>query len=42
MLIHIKFWFGESKGHLYIKWIGTHAEYTEICMANKQYTTTAY
>src|SRR5580692_2145117 len=26
-----KYWFGTSKVHLYIKWIGTHAEYTLLC-----------
>ena len=23
---------------LYVKWIGTHAEYTKLCQENKQYT----
>jgi mRNA interferase HigB len=34
--------FGESKVHLYIKWIGTHVEYTKICNENKQYAINNY
>ncbi|MHA4812335.1 type II toxin-antitoxin system HigB family toxin [Flavitalea flava] len=33
-----KYWFGKTKIHLYIKWIGTHAEYDILCKAKKQYT----
>lgn len=33
-----KYWFGSSKVHLYIKWIGTHAEYNRLCQSNMQYT----
>jgi len=29
--------FGINKVHLFIKWIGTHAEYTKLCKENKQY-----
>jgi mRNA interferase HigB len=37
-----KYWFGTSKVHLYIKWIGTHAEYTNLCKKNLQYTVDIY
>ena len=30
--------FGEKKAHLFICWVGTHAEYTELCNDNRQYT----
>src|SRR6516225_3048904 len=29
--------FGEKQVHLFICWIGTHAEYTELCGNNRQY-----
>jgi mRNA interferase HigB len=32
-----KYHFGETKVHLFIKWIGTHAEYTKLCNDSKQY-----
>ena len=32
-----KYHFGETKVHLFIKWIGTHAEYTKLCNDGKQY-----
>ena len=32
------FWFGPRMVHLYVKWIGTHAEYTKLCKQNLQYT----
>lgn len=32
------YYFGESKLHLFIKWIGTHAEYSKLCKTGKQYT----
>ena len=28
--------------HIFIKWIGTHAEYDKLCDLNKQYTVNAY
>ena len=31
------YFFGISKVHLFIKWIGTHAEYTKLCNERKQY-----
>jgi mRNA interferase HigB len=34
--------FGITRVHLYIKWIGTHAEYTELCDNNEQYTVNIY
>jgi mRNA interferase HigB len=37
-----KYWFGPSKVHLYIKWIGTHAEYTALCKKNLQYSVDNY
>lgn len=37
-----KYYFGVTKVHLYIKWIGTHAEYTKLCDKNKQYTVNSY
>jgi mRNA interferase HigB len=32
-----KYWFGQTRVHLYIKWIGTHALYTKLCRQGKQY-----
>lgn len=37
-----KYHFGRMRVHLYIKWIGTHAEYTKLCEDNKQYTVNMY
>lgn len=37
-----KYHFGLSKVHLYIKWIGTHTEYTKLCDDNKQYSVNCY
>ena len=37
-----KYHFGRTKVHLYIKWIGTHAEYSKLCRDNKQYTINIY
>jgi mRNA interferase HigB len=28
--------------HLYVKWIGTHAEYARLCKNNQQYTVSIY
>jgi mRNA interferase HigB len=33
-----KYQFGETEVHLYIKWIGTHANYTKLCNEKAQYT----
>jgi mRNA interferase HigB len=37
-----KYWFGASKVHLYIKWIGTHAEYNLLCKKKQQYSVNEY
>ena len=34
--------FGEREVHLFVCWIGTHAEYTKLCSDKKQYTVTDY
>lgn len=33
-----KYSFGEKQAHFFICWIGTHAEYDELCNKNQQYT----
>lgn len=33
---------GTTKVHVYVKWIGTHAEYTKLCKENMQYTINVY
>ena len=37
-----KYLFGEEKVHLYIKWIGTHAEYNQLFRNQEQYTIDIY
>jgi mRNA interferase HigB len=37
-----KYWFGATRVHLYIKWIGTHAEYTALCKKKQQYSVNDY
>jgi mRNA interferase HigB len=37
-----KYAFGENKVHLFVCWIGTHAEYDELCDRNLQYTAKIY
>ena len=37
-----KYLFGDTKVHLFIKWIGTHAEYTKLCNDGRQYEINAY
>lgn len=37
-----RYHFGEKKVHLFIKWIGTHSEYTKLCAEGKQYTVEVY
>ena len=32
-----KFQFTQSEMRLYVKWIGTHDEYSQLCKQNKQY-----
>lgn len=34
--------FAGTRVHLTIRWIGTHAEYTKLCRANKQYDISIY
>lgn len=34
--------FGQQQVHLFVCWIGTHAEYTRLCDNNKQYTISIY
>jgi mRNA interferase HigB len=37
-----KYHFGQSQVHLFVKWIGTHADYTKICNDGKQYDISNY
>ncbi|QEC42374.1 type II toxin-antitoxin system HigB family toxin [Pseudobacter ginsenosidimutans] len=37
-----KYEFGRKFVHLYIRWIGTHAAYDELCKKNLQYTIQAF
>lgn len=37
-----QYYFGKNKVHLFIKWIGTHAEYTKLCNKDKQYDINLY
>jgi mRNA interferase HigB len=37
-----KYDFAKTRVHLTICWIGTHAEYTKLCNANKQFEIRAY
>ena len=37
-----KYHFGKMKVHLFVKWIGTHAEYTKLCNDGKQYKISLY
>lgn len=37
-----KYHFGQSRIHLFVKWIGTHADYTKICNDGKQYDISNY
>ncbi|NOX67008.1 MAG: type II toxin-antitoxin system HigB family toxin [Chlorobi bacterium] len=34
--------FGRERVHLFVKWIGTHSEYTKLCNDGKQYTVDVY
>lgn len=34
--------FGETEVHLFVCWIGTHAEYGKMCNAKEQYSISAY
>jgi mRNA interferase HigB len=37
-----KYAFGDTEVHLFVCWIGTHAEYDKICADKKQYLIYAY
>lgn len=37
-----KYAFGDKEVHLFICWIGTHAEYDKLCDNNKQYIISIY
>lgn len=37
-----KYAFGDKQVHLFVCWIGTHAEYTKLCNNNEQYTINIY
>ncbi len=37
-----KYHFGMNMVHLFIKWIGTHAEYTKLCNEGKQFNINDY
>jgi mRNA interferase HigB len=37
-----KYHFGVTRVHVYIKWIGTHAEYTKLCLDNNQYSVNSF
>jgi len=37
-----KYYFGKTRVHLFVKWIGTHAEYTKLCNDGKQYAINVY
>lgn len=37
-----KYHFGITKVHLFVKWIGTHAEYTKLCSEGRQYEINTY
>jgi mRNA interferase HigB len=37
-----RYHFGIYKVHLFVKWIGTHAEYTKLCNDQKQYEVNSF
>ena len=37
-----RYHFGTNKVHLFVKWIGTHAEYTKLCNEQKQYEISSF
>lgn len=37
-----KYAFGDSEVHLFVCWIGTHAQYNLLCTENRQYTVSLY
>ena len=38
----VKYAFGAKQVHIFVCWIGTHAEYTKLCRLNQQYTISIY
>jgi mRNA interferase HigB len=34
--------FGETRVHLFVKWIGTHAAYSKLCSLGKQFEIDEY
>ena len=34
--------FGKREAHLFVCWMGTHADYTQLCAKNLQYTVSDY
>jgi mRNA interferase HigB len=38
----VKYYFGEKQVHLFICWIGTHADYNKLCKKEKQYNIHIY
>lgn len=37
-----KYFFGDKQVHLFISWIGKHAEYDKLCKKGEQYTVSIY
>ena len=37
-----KYAFGNKQVHLFVCWIGTHADYDKLCKLNEQYTVSYY
>ena len=37
-----KYTFGEKQVHLFVCWIGTHAEHTKVCKSGRQFTINIY
>lgn len=37
-----KYAFGKNQVHLFVCWIGTHAQYDKLCKHNEQYTVNHY
>lgn len=37
-----KYAFGDKQVHLFVSWLGIHAEYDKLCANNKQYTVSNY
>jgi mRNA interferase HigB len=37
-----KYAFGDRQVHLFVCWIGTHAQYDELCDRNEQFTVSQY